>query len=81
MSPQQIEAYVDAAASALALPLSAAQRPGVLRFFALAAGFAEIVEAVPLHAHDDSALSFVPLSAAPSEADMPKQPGAGEESA
>lgn len=62
MSPEQIEAYVDAAAAALALPLSASQRPGVLQFFALAAGFAELVNAAPLTAHDDAAVSFVPVS-------------------
>ena len=62
MTPEQIEAYVDAAAAALDLPLSAAHRPGVLQFFALAGGFADVVQAVPLAPHDDPALSFVPVS-------------------
>jgi hypothetical protein len=62
MTPGQIEAYVDAAATALDLPLDAAHRPGVLQFFALAAGFADTVHAVPLAPHDDPALSFVPVS-------------------
>jgi hypothetical protein len=35
----------------------------VLQFFALAAGFADVVHAVPLAPHDDPALSFVPVSA------------------
>jgi hypothetical protein len=61
MTPSQIEAYVDAAAVALDLPLSPEHRPGVLQFFALAAGFAEQLQAVPLDAHDDPAPVFVPV--------------------
>ncbi len=63
MTPQQMETYVDAAAAALELPLSPVHRPGVLQFFALAAGFAEQLQAVPLGAHDDPAPVFVPVSA------------------
>ena len=48
MTPTQIESYVDAAAAALALPLSPAHRPGVLRYFALAAEGAARGEAVRL---------------------------------
>jgi hypothetical protein len=48
MTPTQIESYVAAAAAALELPLSPAHRPGVLRYFALAADFAALIEAVPL---------------------------------
>ena len=61
MTPAQIEAYVDAAAAALDLPLSPQHRPGVLQFFALAAGFAAQLQAVPLEAHDDPAPVFVPV--------------------
>jgi hypothetical protein len=61
MTPAQIEAYVDAAAAALDLPLSPEHRPGVLQFFALAAGFAAQLQAVPLDAHDDPAPVFVPV--------------------
>lgn len=61
MTPAQIEAYVDAAAAVLDLPLSPQHRPGVLQFFALAAGFAEQLQAVPLEAHDDPAPVFVPV--------------------
>ena len=61
MTPAQTEAYVDAAAAALDLPLSPEHRPGVLQFFTLAAGFAEQLQAVPLHAHDDPAPVFVPI--------------------
>ena len=62
MTPAQIEAYVDAAAAALALPLAAEHRPGVLNYFALAAGMAELVGAHPLTITDDPAEAFVPIS-------------------
>ncbi|MDP3822284.1 MAG: DUF4089 domain-containing protein [Burkholderiales bacterium] len=62
MTPAQIEAYVDAAAAALQLPLSPEHRPGVLHYFALAAGMAELVAAQPLAITDDPAEAFVPVS-------------------
>jgi hypothetical protein len=62
MTPTQIETYVDAAAAALGLPLRADHRPGVLRYFALAAELAVLVEAVPLAAHDDAATVFLPVA-------------------
>ena len=65
MTPAQIEAYVDAAAAALQLPLSPAHRPGVLSYFALAAGMAELVGAHPLAITDDAAEAFVPIAPAP----------------
>jgi hypothetical protein len=61
MTPAQIETYVDAASVALSLPLSPDHRPGVLRFFALAAEFAAVIEAVPLDVHAEPAVSFVPV--------------------
>lgn len=61
MTPDEIEAYVDAAAAALALPIAPAHRSGVLRYFALAAGFAEQLDAVTLAPNDDSAVRFVPV--------------------
>jgi hypothetical protein len=69
MTPEAIEAYVDAAAAALQLPLAAAHRPGVLRYFALAAAMAELVNAQPLALSDEPAPVFVPVSppASPSE--------------
>jgi hypothetical protein len=60
MTPLQIEAYVDAAAAALNLPLALEHRPGVLQFFALAAGMAAVVDEVPLAPHDESAVHFLP---------------------
>lgn len=68
MNPAQTEAYVDAAAAALDLNLGPDHRPGVLRFFALAAEMAAVVDAVPLEPHAESAVSFVPVG--------PKETGA-----
>ena len=69
MTPEQIEAYVDAAAAALQLPLSPAHRPGVLHYFALAASMAERVAAQPLGTTDEPAETFVPVSPANGSAD------------
>ena len=60
--PSPHEAYVDATAALLGLPLSAAHRPGVLQYFALAAGLAELVSALPLGPSDEPAPAFVPVS-------------------
>jgi hypothetical protein len=62
MSPQQIEAHVDAVAATLGLPLDAAHRPGVLRYFALAARMAALLDAQPLGTADEPANVFVPVS-------------------
>jgi hypothetical protein len=62
MTPDQLEAYVDAAAALHGLNLAPEHRPGVLRFFALAFGFADIVSGVPLEPHHESALVFEPVS-------------------
>ena len=62
MTPTQIETYVDAAAAVLDLPLHSAHRPGVVRFFTLAAEFGALVEAVPLDAHLEAAVAFVPVA-------------------
>ena len=59
MTPAQIEAYVDAAAAALDLRLRPDHRAGVLRYFALAAEFAAVVEAVPLDPHDETGGAFL----------------------
>ena len=62
MTPEQIEAYVDAAAAALQLPLSTEYRPGVLHYFALAARMADEGAAQPLGIADDPAEAFLPVS-------------------
>ena len=64
MNPPEIEAYVDAAAAALNLPLSAAHRPGVLHYFALAASMADLIAAHPLTNQDEPAEAFVPIAPA-----------------
>jgi hypothetical protein len=61
MTPAQIEAYVDATAAALKLPLNAEHRPGVLHYFALAAGMADLIAAQSLGIADDPAEAFVPI--------------------
>lgn len=62
MEHKQLEAYVDAMAAALALPLLPEHRPGVLTYFALAASFAELVNAQPLRIDDEAAPVFTPLA-------------------
>ena len=49
---------------ALGLKLRPDHRPGVLRYFALAAEMAALVEAVPLEPHAESAVVFMPVSPA-----------------
>ena len=46
MTPEDIEAYVDAAAALMGLPIAPEHRPGVLHYFALAASMALNVFAV-----------------------------------
>ena len=62
MDSERIEAYVDAAAAALELPLAPAHRPGVLAYFALAAELAEAVAGAPLGAADEPAPVFTPIA-------------------
>ena len=61
LQSRHIEAYVDAVAAALELPIAAEHRPGVLRYVELAAGLAAVVGAVPLTIADDPAPVFVPI--------------------
>lgn len=63
MTPEQIEAYVDASATALDLQLRPEHRAGVLRYFQLAADMAALLDAVPLEPHVEPAMNFVPVSA------------------
>lgn len=62
MSPEQAEAYVDAAAAALGLTIAPEHRAGVLRYFVLAAEMAALVEGLPLAVHDEPAEAFVPIA-------------------
>ena len=52
----------DATAALLGLPLAPEHRPGVLRYFALAAQLAELVNGLPLGVQDEPAEAFVPIS-------------------
>ena len=62
MDEQAIEAYVKAAASALALPIAPEYLPGVKAYFAMAAAMADSVNAFPLGKEDEPATLFVPVS-------------------
>ena len=64
-----MEAYVDAASAAIDLKLDDSHRPGVLRYVALAADMAALVDAVELAPHDETAVHFAPIS--------PRKAGAG----
>lgn len=61
MTDAEVAAHVDASAALLSLRLARDHRPGVLRYFALAAGMAELVLAVPLGRDDEPAEAFVPI--------------------
>jgi hypothetical protein len=54
--------YIDATAATLGLKISAAQRPGVTRFFSLAAEMAELVNGLPLTPADEPGQVFRPVS-------------------
>ena len=64
MTPASSEAYVDAAAATLDLPIAPAYRSGVLRYFALAAEQASLLMAVPLTPADEPAEAFRPIGPA-----------------
>ena len=53
--------YIDAAAATLGLKITHEQRPGVTRFFELAAGMAELLQGLPLTAADEPGNVFRPV--------------------
>ncbi|MDH4393836.1 MAG: DUF4089 domain-containing protein [Aquabacterium sp.] len=55
-------AYIDAAAATLGLQITAEQRPGVTRYFALAADMAAVVNGLPLTPADEAGNVFKPVS-------------------
>ena len=61
MDSEIAEAYVDAAAAALGLPIHPDHRPGVLTYFRLAAAMADLVAGQGLHVEDEPAPVFVPI--------------------
>jgi hypothetical protein len=62
MTPQQVQALVEANAVALGLHLAAEHKPGVLGYFALAAGMAELVYGLPLTIDDEPGDVFTPIA-------------------
>lgn len=62
LTRQQVEATVVANAAALGLHIPTECRDGVIAFFALAAGMAELVAAQPLTIEDEPAPVFTPVS-------------------
>ena len=62
LTPLQIEAVVNANAVALDLRIAAEHKSGVLAFFALAAGMADLVLAQPLDIDDESGSVFTPIA-------------------
>ncbi|MBX3603752.1 MAG: DUF4089 domain-containing protein [Piscinibacter sp.] len=62
LTPQQVEALVNANAAALELHLAAEHKPGVLAFFALAAGMADLVMGQKLGVEDESGSVFEPVA-------------------
>ncbi|MEN9313690.1 MAG: hypothetical protein RIS35_83 [Pseudomonadota bacterium] len=59
---EPLEAYVDAVATAIGLPVEEAHRPGVVAYLKLAAGLAQRVMEFPLATHDEPAAIFRPVS-------------------
>ena len=55
-------ASIDAAAATLGLKITAEQRPGVTRFFGLAADMAALVNGLPLTPADEPGNVFQPVS-------------------
>jgi hypothetical protein len=69
MTEAEIEAHVDATAAVLGLPLAPEHRPGVVRYFALAAQMAGQVMGLPLGIEDEPASVFLPVEPPPGGAD------------
>ncbi len=62
LTPQQVEALVNANAAALDLRLAAEHKPGVIAFFTLAAGMADLVMGQALGLEDESGAVFQPVA-------------------
>jgi hypothetical protein len=62
MTEAEIEAHVDATAAVLGLPLAPEHRPGVVRYFALAAQMAGQLMGLPLGIEDEPASVFLPVA-------------------
>ena len=62
MERLQVQAYVEAAAAALDLPIAVEHRAGVVHYFELAAAMSELVVALPLGIDDEPAPVFTPIA-------------------
>ena len=62
MTPQEMEACVEANARAVGLAIAPEHRAGVLHYFALAASMAELVNGLELGDHEEPAPVFTPVS-------------------
>jgi hypothetical protein len=62
-TPVDMEAFVDAQSALLGLTITAAQRPGVVRYMQLVAGMAPRVMDFALTPADESGNVFVPVPA------------------
>jgi hypothetical protein len=60
--PSAIERHVDASAALIGLKIPRECRAGVVRYFGIAAGLAELVMAHPLTTEDEAAPVFVPVA-------------------
>ena len=59
--PATLERHVEASAALIRLPIPPEYRDGVVRYFGIAAGMAELVMDMPLGAEDEPAAVFVPV--------------------
>jgi len=69
-TPMDMEAFVDAQSAMLGLTITAAQRPGVVRYMQLVAGMAPRVMDFALTPADESGNCFVPVPV-PAPGDTP----------
>ena len=60
-------ACIDSTAALIGLPLAPEHRPGVLRYFGIAASLAALVMEHPLSPEDEPAALFVPVSPPPGD--------------
>jgi len=67
LTDAELEGFLDAAAAAVALPIAAEHRPGVLHYLRLASSYAEMVNAHPLAIEDEPGSVFIPVSPPSSE--------------
>lgn len=70
-----LEAYIDATARLMALPIAPEHRPGVLQFFGIAKEMADLLDGADLDPHE---LAFAPVYSPPAVQEKPEQTGEGD---